>query len=73
MNHYERIKALRIDKDISQNEIAQLINVSQQTYSDYENNITHIPLDALIALAKYYDVDMNYICGLTNIKRKFPR
>lgn len=73
MNCNERIKALREDNDRNQTEIAHAIHVAQTTYSDYENGKVRIPLDCLIALARLYDVDLNYIAGISDIRQKFPR
>jgi transcriptional regulator with XRE-family HTH domain len=50
-----------------------MINVAQTTYSDYEKGKIRIPIDIVIKLAEFYDVDMNYITGVSNIKQKFPR
>jgi len=72
MDMVERIRSLREDKDKSQTEIAALIHVGQKTYSDYETRKIRVPVESLIALAKYYNVDMNYICGITNEKKPFP-
>lgn len=72
MTCIERIKALREDNDLTQSEIAKAIHVAQTTYSDYENGKVRIPLECLIGLAKFYDVDLNYIAGISDIKRKYP-
>ncbi len=72
MDVIERVRSLREDNDKSQAEIASLIHVGQKTYSDYETRKTRIPVDSLIILAKYYNVDMNYICGITDEKKPFP-
>ena len=72
MTCIERIKALREDNDLTQSEIAKAIHVAQTTYSDYENGKVRIPLECLIELAKFYDVDLNYIAGISDIKRKYP-
>ena len=72
MDVVERIRSLREDKDITQEKLAQLLNIGQKTYSDYETRKTRIPLDSVIILAKYYNVDMNYICGVTNEVKPFP-
>lgn len=72
MNVLRRIRELREDSDKSQREIAELLNVGQKTYSDYEIGKTRIPLESVIILAKYYNVDMNYICGITNENKPFP-
>lgn len=71
MNHSERIRALREDQDKTQAEIAQLLKVGQRTYCDYELGKTRIPVDSLIILAKLYNVSMDYICGVSDIKGHF--
>lgn len=48
------------------------LNIVQRTYADYELDKTRIPVDALIKLAKFYDVDMDYICGVSGVRGKFP-
>jgi len=72
MNYTERIRALREDNDKSQTEIAQLLKVGQKTYSDYELGKTRIPVDSLIVLAKFYNVSMDYICGVSETRKQFP-
>ena len=69
----ERIRALREDRDLTQTFIAGLLHVGQKTYSDYELGRTRIPLDSVMILAKYYDVSMDYICGVSDERRRFPR
>ena len=73
MDVIERIRDLREDNDRKQTEIAALLYVGQNAYSDYETRKTRIPVESLIILAKYYNVDMNYICGITNEKKSFPK
>ena len=69
----ERIRALREDRDLPQSLIAELLHVGQKTYSDYELGRTRIPLDSVIILAKYYNVSMDYICGVSDECRRFPK
>ena len=73
MNYAERIRALREDSDQTQAQIAQLLKVGQRTYCDYELGKTRIPVDSLILLAKLYNVSMDYICGLSDVKGHFPK
>lgn len=73
MNYAERIRALREDQDMTQTQIAMLLKVGQRTYCDYELGKTRIPVDSLIALAKLYDVNMDYICGISDIRTPFPK
>lgn len=67
-----RIQALRNDNDLNQTQVAQAIHVAQTTYSDYEKGKVRMPVEALIALAKFYNVDMNYITGVSDIANSFP-
>ena len=73
MHYTERVRALREDHDKTQAEIAALLNIGQKTYSDYELGKTRIPVDSLILLAKLYDVNMDYICGVSEIRSRFPK
>ncbi len=61
---YQRIRDLREDNDITQKEMAKILNCSQQVYSNYELGQRDIPTDILIKLSKYYDVSVDYILGL---------
>lgn len=69
MNLHKRFKDLREDKDLKQKDIAQIINTSANYYGDYENEKREMPFDRVIALAKFYDVSIDYIAGLTNDKK----
>lgn len=61
---YERIRALREDKDWTQTDMAKKLNCSQQVYSNYELGQRDIPTDILIKLAKIHHVSVDYILGL---------
>ena len=63
---YKRIRDLREDKDLSQKEIAALLNISQSTYSRYESGFLDIPSEILISLSKLYGVSTDYILGLSD-------
>jgi transcriptional regulator with XRE-family HTH domain len=73
MTYYERIRCLREDRDLTQTQVAALLHVVQRTYSDYEIGRTRIPVESLITLAKFYDVNMDYICGVSDERRPFPK
>ena len=60
---YLKIKDLREDHDLSQKEVAKILNISQVAYSYYEIGKRNIPLDLLIKLADYYNVTLDYIVG----------
>ena len=72
MNYAQRIRALREDREMSQSQIAAMLNVGQRTYCDYELGETRIPVDSLITLAKLYNVSMDYICGVSDVADPFP-
>lgn len=68
-----RIRNLREDKDLYQKDIAKLLGISQQYYSDYENGKRPIPIIHLITLAKFYHVSIDYLVGLTNNPKPYSR
>ena len=61
-----RIRDLREDSDLTQREIAEYLHIRQNTYSQYENGQRQLPIDVLIALAKYYHTSTDYLLGLTD-------
>lgn len=65
---YPRIRDLREDNDLTQKQVATMLNCSQQVYSNYELGQRDIPTDVLIALSKFYNVTTDYILGLSNIR-----
>lgn len=67
---FKRIKDLREDNDKLQKEIADILGISQQYYSEYENGNRTIPITHLITLAKYYNTSIDYIVGLSDEKNK---
>lgn len=70
MNVYQRLKDLREDADKSQEEIARIIGTSQSYYAQYENGKRPIPLERMIALAKYYNVSLDYLAGLIDTPKR---
>ena len=65
---FKRIKDLREDNDLLQKDIAGILGISQQYYSEYENGKRTITISHLITLANYYDVSIDYLVGLSNFK-----
>ena len=63
---YKRIRDLREDHDIKQQDIADYLKCTQVCYSHYENGKRDIPTDVLIKLANYYDVSIDYLLGRTD-------
>lgn len=70
---YFRIRELREDSDLSQRQIASHLHCSQQAYSNYELGTHDIPSGILIELARFYGTSVDYILGLTNERRPYPR
>lgn len=69
----QRMKDLREDNDLTQQKIANMLKVSQNTYSDYEHAKLRVPFDVIVALAKFYDVSLDYLSGCSNVKNPFPK
>lgn len=65
---YKRIRDLREDSDLTQKQMSEILNCSQQVYSNYELGQRDIPTNILIALAKYHKTTTDYILGLTDKK-----
>ncbi len=63
---YKRIRDLREDHDLTQTELAKILNCSQQVYSNYELGQRDIPTDILIKLANFYKVSTDYILGISD-------
>ena len=63
---FKRIKDLREDNDKLQKDIAQLLGISQQYYSEYESGKRTIPISHLITLAQYYQTSIDYIVGISD-------
>lgn len=70
MNIYQRLKDIREDSDKSQEEIAKIIGTSQSYYAQYENGKRAIPFERMVALAKYYNLSLDYLAGLIDTPRK---
>ena len=64
-----RLKDLREDNDLKQEDIAKILNISQTNYSKYELENINIPVETLKKLALFYNTSLDYILGLTNKKR----
>lgn len=65
---FQRIQDLRIDSDLSQKKIGEILHISQRSYSHYETESRNIPIEMLIRLADYYDTTIDYLVGRTDNK-----
>ena len=63
---FKNLRAIREDKDISQKTIAEYLNVSQNTYSQYETGVISLTAETLIKLADYYNVSVDYLLDRTD-------
>lgn len=73
MNYMVRMRNLREDNDLTQQEIADMLDTSQTMYARYERGANEMPIRHLVRLARYYDVSTDYLLGLTNIRLGFPK
>ncbi len=67
---FQRVKDLREDHDKLQKDIAEILGISQQYYSEYENGKRTIPIQHLMTLSKYYNVSIDYMVGLSTKKNQ---
>ena len=70
---YNRIKDLREDRDLFQKDISNILNITQRNYSYLETGKSDIPTDVLIKLAMFYNTSIDYILGITDIQKPYPR
>lgn len=68
---FQKLEDLRIDADLTQVKVAELLNCKREVYRRYEKGIYEIPVWALIKLAKHYHTSTDYILGLTNRKEPY--
>ncbi len=70
MNYITRIRSVREDKDLTQQEVAALLGTSQTMYARYERGANEMPIHHLIKLAQFYDVTTDYLLGLPEKRGK---
>ena len=66
MNYYQRLKDMREDRDLSQQEVAELLGIQQTHYSRYELGKQKMGIDKYIALSKFYNVSLDYLAGIVD-------
>ena len=64
---------MRIDRGLTQKEVAKVINVKQNTYSQYEIGVLNYPLDVVIKLAEFYGTSVDYLVGLRDCPVPYER
>ena len=73
MNHYERLKQIREDNDLTQMDIANLLNTTRQQVSKWETGVQMMGVDKYIVLARYYNISADYLLGLIDTPRKLQQ
>ena len=68
-----RLRDLREDNELTQEACAKIAFISKNSYIRYEKEERVIPLDTLIYYAKYYNTSLDYIAGLTNSPKPYPK
>ena len=68
-----RIRDLRVDMDLTQNQVANVLSIHQTTYSDYELGNLNVPVSVLNKLADYYNTSVDYLLGRTDEKKPYPK
>ena len=71
--HFQRIEDLRVDHDLTQTDIAKILECNREVYRRYEKGLREIPVWALIRLAEYYNCSIDYLLGVSDIKRPFGK
>jgi len=70
---FETIRKLRIDNGYTQQQIADILHIKQNTYSQYEIGVLNYPVDVLMQLADFYGVSVDYLLGRTDEKTPYPK
>ena len=70
---YKRIRDLREDSDLTQQNLADGLHINRRTYSAYENGVNSMTPETLIKIARFYDVSVDYLLELTDEKRPYKR
>jgi transcriptional regulator with XRE-family HTH domain len=68
-----RLKEIRESNKKTQTDIAKILHIKQNTYSQYENEQRQIPIVMLVSLAKFYDTSVDYLLGLTEVEDPYPK
>lgn len=61
----ERLKDIRIENDLTQTQMAKILNTTQTSYNRWENNVELISLKKLTRVCNYFNTSMDYLVGIT--------
>lgn len=70
MQYYQRIRDLREDQDLTQDQLVKILKMHKTTYTNYEQGKREPPFEFIIKLAKFYNVSIDYIAGITDNPEK---
>ena len=73
MAYYQRIRDLREDHDLTQNQVVEILQMHKTTYTNYEQGKREPPFEFMNRLALFYDVTLDYLAGLTNVPRPLEK
>ncbi|MCI9409303.1 MAG: helix-turn-helix transcriptional regulator [Oscillospiraceae bacterium] len=71
--YFQRLRDLREDMDMTQQQISELLGIKQTVYSRYERGFQNIPIEHLMSLADFYGTSTDYILGRTLVKKPYPK
>ena len=66
--YFHRLEDLRVDADLTQSQVAEILNCQREVYRRYEKGLRELPLSYAIILARYYSVSIDYLVGLSDKK-----
>lgn len=69
---FRRLEDLRVDHDLTQKDVAEILHMQREVYRRYEKGTRTIPVECLIILADYYGTSVDYLLGLTENKKPYP-
>ena len=70
--YLKRIKDLRTDHDLTQENLANILKCQREVYRRYESGIRSLPIDYLVTIAQYYNTSTDYLLELTDVKKPYP-
>ena len=66
MNYYQRLRDIREDRDLKQEDVAKILQITQTQYSRYERGVQMMGINKYITLALFYNISLDHLCGLIN-------
>lgn len=70
MNYYQRLRDIREDRDLKQEDVAKILQITQTQYSRYERGVQMMGINKYITLALFYNISLDHLCGLINEPKK---